>query len=137
MIADPITDMLNRIRNAQAVFKETVDIPWSKMKYQIAKILEQNGFVEKVEKKGRHTKKIIRITLRYEKENPVLGTLKPAIRGLRRISTPGRRIYRGYKDLRGKYGQSGILIVSTSKGLMTDKEAKKQKVGGEVIAEIW
>jgi small subunit ribosomal protein S8 len=127
---DIISDLLNQIRNAQAVFKETVEIPFSNLKYEIAKILEKEKFVGKVEKKGRKTKKIIEIILKYEDKTP-------AISYLGRISRPGQRIYFPAKKVKKVKGGYGIAIISTSKGLMTDKEARKQKLGGEVIAEIW
>jgi len=132
-MTDPVTDMLNRIRNAQAVLKETVDIPLSNLRYEIAKILEKGGFVAEVEKKGKKTKKVIEITLKYNKKIPVIS-------GLKRISKPGQRIYKRAKELKPVKGGYGIAIISTSKGgggLMTDKEARKQKLGGEVICEIW
>jgi len=129
-MTDPITDMLNRIRNAQAVNHPTVDIPFSKIKFQIAQILAREGFVEKVEKKGRKTRKIIRITLKY-----IDGI--PFISGLKRISKPGQRIYLSKGKIKKVKGGYGIAIISTSKGLMTDKEARKAKIGGEVICEVW
>ncbi|MDI6592064.1 MAG: 30S ribosomal protein S8 [Patescibacteria group bacterium] len=129
-MTDPITDLLNRIRNAQAVFHPTVDIPFSNLKYEIAKILEKEGFVKKIEKKGRKIKRKIEIILKYD------GKI-PAISGLKRVSKPGQRIYKSCKDLKPVKGGYGIAIVSTSKGIMTDKEARKQKLGGEVLCEIW
>ena len=129
-MTDPITDMLNRIKNAQAVFHQTVDIPFSNLKYEIAKILEKQGFVEKIEKKGKKVKKFIEITLKYD--NKV-----PAISGLKRISKPGQRIYLPAKKIKSVRRGYGIAIISTSKGLMTDKEARKQKLGGEILCEIW
>lgn len=128
---DPITDILNRIRNAQSVNKETVTVPFSNLKYEIAKILEKEDFIEKVEKKGRKIKKIIEITLKYDKNK------KPVISGLKRISKPGQRIYKSFKEIKPIKGGYGIAIISTSKGLMIDKEARKQKLGGEVICEVW
>jgi len=128
---DPIADMLNRIRNAQAVSHQTVILPFSKMKYEIAKILQKQGFVGEVEKKGRHTNKVIKITLKYSEEK------EPLISGLKRISKPGQRIYAAAKEIRSVRGGYGIAIISTSKGLMTDKEARKKKLGGEVICEVW
>ncbi len=127
---DPITDILNRIRNAQEVSHPTVEVPFSNLKYELAKILEKQGFIEKVEKKGRKMKKIIEITLKYENKTP-------AISGLKRTSKPGQRIYLGYRDIRKVKGGYGIAIISTPKGLMADKEAKKQKLGGEVLCEVW
>jgi len=132
-MTDPVADMLNRIRNAQAVLKETVDIPLSNLRYEIAKILEKGGFVAEVEKKGKKTKKVIEITLKYNEKIPVIS-------GLKRISKPGQRIYKRAKELKPVKGGYGIAIISTSKGgggLMTDKEARKQKLGGEVVCEIW
>jgi len=126
-MTDPIGDMLNRIKNAQAVDLATVDIPYSKLKYEIAKILERKGFIEKVERKGRSPKRIVGITLKYPK----------AISGLKRISKPGQRIYAQKKEIKRVHDGFGIAIISTSKGLMTNKEARKKKLGGEIICEIW
>jgi len=140
-MTDPITDMLNRIRNAQAVLKETVDIPFSNLKYEISIILEKENFIEKVEKKGRKTKKFIKINLKYL---PSRATAKgedkikvAAISGLKRISKPGQRIYLSAKKIRRVRGGYGIAIISTPKGLMTNKDARKKKLGGEIICEIW
>jgi len=127
---DPVTDILNRIRNSQAVSKETVEISFSNLRYEIAKILEKQGFIEKAEKKGRKAKKIIEITLKYLDK-------QPAISGLKRISKPGKRIYKSYQKIGKVRGGYDIAIISTSKGLITDKEARRQKLGGEVICEIW
>jgi len=138
-MTDPITDMLNRIHNAQAVFKTTVSIPFSNLKYEIAKALEKTGFIEKVEKGGRKTKKFIEITLKYHKEKSAGSgrKLSPAISGMKRVSKPGQRIYIKAKDLRGVLGGYGRAIISTPRGLMTAKEARKHKLGGEIICEIW
>lgn len=122
--------MLTKIRNAQAVLHPTVEILFSNLKYEIAKILEKNGFVGKIDKTGRKTKKFIEITLKYD------GTM-PAISGLKKISKPGQRIYLSFKEIKRVRDGYGIAIISTSKGLMTDKEARKQKIGGEIICEIW
>ncbi len=127
---DPIADMLTSIRNAQAVLKKTVSVPFSNLKFEIAKILEKEGFIEKVQKKGRGIRKIIEIELKYENK-------KPVISGLKRISKQGQRIYIGVKEIKPVRSGYGILILSTPKGLMTGKQAKKQKVGGEVICEVW
>jgi len=152
-MTDPITDMLNRIRNAQAVLKETVDIPFSNLKYEISKILEKENFIEKAEKKGKKTKKFIKIILKYlpsratAKGEEDLSSLPSkvledkikvaAISGLKRISKSGQRIYLPAKKMRRVRGGYGIAIISTPKGLMTDKKARKQKLGGEIICEIW
>ncbi len=127
---DPIADMLTQIRNAQAVLKETVDVPFSNLKYEIAKILEREKFIEKAEKKGKKVKKTIEITLKYDNKIPVIS-------GLKRISKSGQRIYLPVKKIKSVRGGYGMAIISTSRGLMTDKEARKQKAGGEILCEIW
>lgn len=127
---DPIADMLTRIRNAQAVDKDEVLIPYSSMKFQIAKILEKKELVGEVDKVGRK-KKSVRISLKYEED----GT--PHIRGLKRVSKQGQRIYKRAGDLRAVRGGFGTGIISTSQGLVTIDEARKRGVGGEVICEIW
>jgi len=127
---DSIADLLNRIRNAQAVLKEQADIPFSNLKYEIVKIMEKQGFIGKAEKKGKKNKRIIEVTLKYSDKIPVIS-------GLKRISRPGQRIYRSFKELRPIKSGYGTAVISTSKGLMTDKEARQQKLGGEVICEIW
>lgn len=127
---DQISEMLSAIRNAQAVLKSTVVVPFSEFKNEIMKIMEKEGFVEKIEKKGKKAKKTLEITLKYNDG-------APAISGLRRVSKPGQRIYvdrRNIKPVRGGYG---ISLISTPKGLLTNKEARKQNVGGELICEIW
>ena len=147
-MTDPITDMFNRIRNAQAVSHSTVSIPFSNLKYEIAKILKKQGFIEIAEKKGRKTKKILEITLKYEthpstiKQKDTSGKnetnkMIPVISGLKRISKPGQRIYIRAKEIKSVRGGYGITIISTPKGLMTNKEARKKKLGGEIICEIW
>jgi len=127
---DPIADMLTTIRNAQAVSKETIKVPFSKVKFEIAKVLEKNKFIEEVEKKGRGIKRIIEMKLRYEDKKPVITALK-------RISKPGQRIYLGKKEIHLVRSGFGISIISTSKGMMTGKEARKQKIGGELICKVW
>lgn len=129
-MVDPIADMLNRIRNAQAVQKESVEAPFSQIKYAIAKILEQKGLVKNVEFRGKKTKKTIVMDLRYKDNSPVITAVK-------RISKPGQRVYSSAHDLKRVKGGHGIAILSTSKGLMTDRDAKKEGVGGEVLCEIW
>jgi len=129
-MTDPITDMLNRIRNAQAVLKPTVDVPISKIKLEICQILAREGFIKTFEKKGRKNKKVIQITLKYD------GKI-PAISGMKRISKPGQKIYLPYKKIKRVKGGYGLSIISTSKGLITNKEARKKRLGGEVICEIW
>jgi small subunit ribosomal protein S8 len=127
---DPITDLLNRIRNAQAVLKPAISLPFSNIKHEIAKILEREGLVGKVEKAGKKVKKTLEIELKYDGK-------EPAISGLKRVSKPGQRIYLPAKDIRRVKGGYGFAIVSTSKGLLTDKEARKQRIGGEILCQIW
>ncbi|MBA7611180.1 30S ribosomal protein S8 [subsurface metagenome] len=127
---DPVTDMLNRIRNAQAVLHPQVEVPFSNLKFEIAKILEKKGFIEKVVKSGKKEKKSLEITLKYENKMPVIS-------GLKRVSKQGQRIYLSAKKVRKVKGGYGIAIISTSKGLMTGKEARRQKLGGEILCEVW
>jgi small subunit ribosomal protein S8 len=129
-MTDPIADMLNRIRNAQAVGNPTVEVPFSQMKYSIAKILEHEKFVKNIELKGRKPRKVIEITLRYQDGSP-------RILGVKRVSRPGQRIYAPAANIKRVRGGRGIAIFSTSKGLMNDRDAKKEYVGGEVLCEVW
>jgi small subunit ribosomal protein S8 len=130
MVTDPIADMLTRIRNAQAVARQTVTIPFSKFKFNLAKILEKEGLIAGVSTQGRKTRKVIEIKLKYEKGQPVIS-------GLKRISKPGQRIYIKKDELKSIRQGYGLSIISTSQGLMTNKEAKKKGLGGEVLCEIW
>jgi len=132
MITDPFTDFLNRIKNAQAVFKETVLVPFSKRKLEILAILEKKGYISKFEIKNRARKRMINVFLKYNEEDK-----SPAISGFRRISKPGQRIYTGWRDLKKVKGGRGIAFISTSKGIMTDDEARKRRLGGEVLFQIW
>lgn len=127
---DPISDMLTRIRNANDARHDTVDVPYSKVKKAIADILVAKGFVASADTLGEGTHKTIRITLKYEGKTKVL-------QGLKRISKPGLRIYANVEELPRVLNGLGIAIISTSKGIMTDKEARKQNVAGEVLAYIW
>ena len=129
-MTDPITDMLNQIRNAQAVAKTEVLIPLSKIKNEIATLLAKEGFLGDIKKAMKGKMKALKITLKYEDG-------APAISGLRRTSRPGQRIYEGFAEIKRVHGGYGISVVSTSKGLMTNKEARKQKLGGEVICQVW
>ena len=129
-ITDPIADMLTRIRNANDARHETVDVPASKLKISIAKILQEEGYIKSYQVLEGNYQGIIRITLKY------LGKEK-VITGLRRVSKPGLRMYAGAEDLPKVLRGLGIAIISTSKGVMTDKDARKQHVGGEVLAFVW
>lgn len=128
---DPIAQMLTSIRNALAVQKTTVEVPFSKLKYEIAKVLEEQGFIKKVDRKGKKSLKNLEITLKYNKDKT------PVISGLKKVSKSGQRIYANSISIKKVKGGEGAAIISTSKGLMTDKQARKQKLGGEVICEIW
>ena len=132
MMNDPIADMLTRIRNAQVARHDTVTIPASNMKKAIAKILLDEGYIKSVENVNDGLQGSIKITLKY-----VNGKQQPVIAGLKRISKPGLRVYAKSEELPKVLGGLGIAIISTSKGLMTDKEARKQMIGGEVLAYIW
>ncbi|MBI2113424.1 MAG: 30S ribosomal protein S8 [Candidatus Wildermuthbacteria bacterium] len=129
-MGDPISDMLTRIRNAKAVLLPQVEVPFSKIKHEIAKILEKERFVQSVDIKGRRTSKDIVLILKYE--NKV-----PAISDLKRVSKPGQRIYVMSSELKRVKSGLGIAILSTSKGIMTDKEARRLKIGGELLCQVW
>jgi small subunit ribosomal protein S8 len=131
-ISDPIADMLTRIRNANTAKHDTVDIPVSKIKVSIADILVDEGYVEKYEIVEDGNFKSIRVTLKYS------GTKKDQIiSGIKKISKPGLRVYAGKDDVPRVLGGLGIAILSTNKGVVTDKEARKLGVGGEVLAYVW
>lgn len=130
-ITDPVADMLTRIRNAGSARHETVDIPNSKMKKAIAEILLEEGYIKSFQLIDDGTQGVIRVTLKY------LPGKEKAIQGLRRVSKPGLRVYAGADELPQVLRGLGIAIISTSKGIMTDKKARAQHVGGEVLAFVW
>ena len=130
-ITDPIADMLTRIRNAGSAKHETVDVPASKMKKAIAEILLEEGYIRSFQLIDDGTQGVIRITLKY------LPGKERAIQGLRRVSKPGLRVYAGADELPRVLRGLGIAIISTSKGIMTDKKARAAHVGGEVLAFVW
>ncbi len=130
-ITDVIADMLTRIRNAGTAKHETVDVPASSVKSAIADILVKEGYVKSVQKIEDDKQGILRITLKYTANK------KMVISGIKRISKPGLRVYANKEDLPKVLGGLGIAIISTSKGIMTDKEARKLGVGGEVMAYVW
>jgi len=131
-MSDPIADMLTRIRNANTAKLDTVDVPASKMKLAIANILLDEGFIAKYDLIDEGAFKNIRITLKYGKDKN-----EKIISGIKRISKPGLRIYASRENMPKVLGGLGIAIVSTNKGVMTDKEARKNNVGGEILAYIW
>ncbi len=130
-ITDPIADLLTRIRNANSAKHETVDIPSSNMKKAIAKILLDEGYIKGYQVIDDSKQGIIRVTLKYGENK------QKVITGLKRVSRPGLRIYAGADELPRVLKGLGIAIVSTSKGIMTDKEARKANIGGEVLAFVW
>ena len=129
-ITDPIADMLTRIRNANSARHDTVDVPASNMKKSIAQILLDEGYIKSYQIVDDGTQGVIHITLKYNGKDKV-------ITGLRRVSKPGLRVYVGADELPRVLRGLGIAIVSTSKGVMTDKKARETKVGGEILAFVW
>lgn len=130
-ITDPVADMLTRIRNASAVRHETVDVPASNMKKAIAEILLEEGYIKNFQFIGDNGQGILRISLKYPQGK------EKAITGLRRVSKPGLRVYVGADEMPKVLRGLGIAIVSTSKGIMTDKKARAAHVGGEILAFVW
>ena len=131
MHSDPIADMLNRIRNAVAVGHAHVDVPASKFKKSLAELLTREGYLAGVEQVERNGHPTLRIALKYGPRR------KPVIHDLSRVSKPGRRAYAKSKDVPVVRGGLGVAVVSTSRGLMVDRDARREKVGGEVVCEVW
>ena len=129
--SDPVADMLTKIRNAAQARHEKVDIPVSKLKLEIVKILKTEGYIKNFKKINQDGLNCIRIFLKYDESNA------PVIHGLQKVSTPGRRVYSGYKDLPRVHNGYGTVIVSTSQGVTTGKKAAEKMVGGELICTIW
>lgn len=131
MITDPIADMLTRIRNGLVVKHDSVEVPFSKMKKAIADILVEEGFVNGVEIIENGVQSVMKVNLKYGPKN------EKVITGIKRISKPGLRIYASSDNLPKVLGGMGVAIISTSKGVMTDKQARAQHIGGEVLAYVW
>jgi len=131
MINDPISDMLTRIRNGMRAQKEVVEVPFSKLKIAVLKILQSEGYLRAAEEVTDGKKSKILVTLRY------VGKKDPVITDLKRVSKPGRRVFVGYEEIRPVFGGLGLAVLSTSKGLMSDKMARENKVGGELLFTIW
>jgi small subunit ribosomal protein S8 len=129
-MTDPVADMLTRIRNAKQRRHDMVPVPLSKLKVEIARILKEEGFIRSYKVVGEAGTGEIRIFLKYDSEEPVITDLK-------RVSTPGRRVYVGKEKIPSVKGGLGIAIISTSKGLMTDQKSRDVKVGGEVLCYVW
>jgi small subunit ribosomal protein S8 len=131
MVTDPIADMLTRMRNTLLTKTEKVDIPASRMKVEIAKILKEEGFIKSYKIIKDKKQGILRVTLKYTADN------RPVITGLKRISKPGRRVYTGKEEVPKVMGGVGIAVLTTSKGVLSDKVCRRDGVGGEVLCYIW
>ena len=130
-VSDPVADMLTKVRNAVMARHEKVDIPASKLKLEIVKILKTEGYIKNFKKVSQDGSNCIRVFLKYDEKNT------PIIHGIEKLSTPGRRVYAGYKDLPRVYNGYGTIIVSTSLGVTTGKKALEKQVGGELICTVW
>ncbi len=130
-MTDPIADMLTRIRNAGGAHFDKVDIPASRMKISLARIFKEEGFIKNYKVIKDNRQGILRIYLKYSDQQ------QPLIQGLRRVSKPGRRVYAGHEELPRVRGGLGVAVISTSKGVVTDRQARKTQVGGEILCEIW
>ena len=130
-VSDPVADMLTKVRNAVMARHEKVDIPASKLKLEIVKILKTEGFIKNFKKVNQEGLNCIRVFLKYDEKNT------PVIHGIEKVSTPGRRVYSSYKDLPRVFNGYGTLIVSTSLGVTTGKKAQEKQVGGELICTVW
>ncbi len=131
MVTDPIADMLTRIRNANLRLSSDVSMPSSKLKEEVAKILAAEGFISGFEVTPASPGKELTLGLRYTEDR------ERVINGLRRVSKPGRRVYRGSKELPRVQGGLGVAIVSTSQGLLVDRECRRRRLGGEILCEVW
>ena len=130
-MTDPIADLLTRMRNALIAKHDRLDVPHSKLKANVCALLKQEGFIEDFEVVEEPPQDTLRIFLRYNREGV------PAARLLKRVSKPGRRVYRGASDIKPVLNGLGVAIVSTSRGLLTDRQAREQRVGGEILCELW
>lgn len=130
-VTDPIADMLTRIRNANAVGHERVAMPTSKMKVGIAQILADEGYIDRYEVSDEGHRSELELVLRYGERR------RPVIEGIKRISRPGHRVYRGSREIPRVQGGLGVAVVSTSQGLLPDREARKRRLGGEIVCEVW
>jgi small subunit ribosomal protein S8 len=130
-VSDPIADMLTKIRNASQAKHEKVDISTSKIKLQIVKILKNEGYVKNFKKVTKDGISYIRVFLRYDDNQ------SPVLHDIQRVSTPGRRVYSGYRNMPRVFNGHGVVVVSTSNGVITGKKASEKKIGGELICTIW
>lgn len=130
-MTDPIADMLTRLRNANTAMKAQVDVPTSKLKEEVAKILTSEGFIRGFDTVGDGPQRTLRIQLKYAEDRT------RAVQGVRRVSSPGLRVYKKASDLPRVNGGLGVAIVSTSQGLLPDREARRRRLGGEIMCEVW
>lgn len=130
MVNDPVADLIIQIKNASSANKPAISLPYSELKFTISELLAKEGFVKSVSKKGKKVKKFLDIDLLY-KENT------PRVKGVKRISKPGKRVYKKVGEIKPVKQGYGILVLSTPKGILTDKQARQEKVGGEAMFEIW
>lgn len=130
-VSDPIGDLLTRIRNANLAYKDDLLVPASKMNHAILRILEQEGYVAEYAEEGEGIERVLRVALKYGPKR------ERTISGLKRISKPGRRVYTGRDRLPRVLGGLGVAIVSTSQGVMTDRDASRRGIGGEILAHVW
>lgn len=128
---DPVADMLAKVHNAALARHEKVDVPSSKMKLEIVKILKNEGYIQNFKRAQENGHFVIHIVLKYDEKN------NPVIHGVKRISTPGRRVYSGYKELPRVFNGYGTVIVSTSSGVLTGRAASQKMIGGELICSVW
>jgi len=131
MMTDPVADMLTRVRNATAARKATVDVPWSRHKEEIARVLVQEGYLAAAAAVEAEPRRVLRIDLRYDNRR------RPVITGIRRVSRPSLRVYVGTDEIPAVRGGLGINVLSTPKGVLVDRDARREKVGGEVICTVW
>jgi len=131
MLTDPISDMLTRVRNANAIRRRTVDVPYSRVKHGIADVLKREGFINDILKIDAGARSTLRLTLRYGQEG------ERVIRGIDRVSSPGRRVYSGAADVGSFRAGQGIYVLSTDRGVVSDREARKNNAGGEVLCRVW
>ena len=131
MVTDSIGDFIIRLKNAAAVGKKEVVVPYSNLRHAVAETLRKEGYLESVAKQGKKAKKLLEVELAYGKSG------LPRLAGVKRISKPGRRVYESMRDLRPVKSGKGSLILSTPKGILTDRQARKERVGGETLFKIW
>jgi small subunit ribosomal protein S8 len=134
VMTDPIADMLTRIRNGQRSRHAEVVVPYSRLKHQIANVLVREGYLARVSTEGTGPQKSLRITLKYDRNGQ---TLEPVITNVRRLSKPGRRLYASVSEIPRPLNGLGIVVLSTSGGVISDREARKRRLGGELICEVW